>query len=178
MKGRWASGIEPRYFTWIIKGRLAVCERPGGYARNHRKIRRTEEITWIRENGFDRVVSLLASPHNLHAYEELSVKADHRPLRQADNEDAFLAGLLPDLSRWLAKPEVLLVHHEEFGDVIMGVLSAYLLYAGLLPNAPQAIVAAERLSGRPLGPVGREFVGRTAAMTERGALARPKARGA
>ncbi len=176
MKGRWASGIEPRNFTWIIKGRLAVCERPGGYARNHRKIRRTEEITWIREHGFRRVVSLLASPHNLHAYEELGVQAEHRPLRQADNEDAFLVELLPELHGWLNGGEMLVVHHEEFGDVIMGVLASYLLYSRLLPDAPQVIVAAERLAGKPLGPMGREFVGRTAALIQRGALVPPAAR--
>ena len=176
MKGRWASGIEPRNFTWIIKGRLAVCERPGGFARNHRKIRRTEEITWIREHGFTRVVSLLASPHNLHAYEELGVRADHRPLRQADNEDAFLAGLLPELHNWLAAGDKVVIHHEEFGDVVMGVLASYLLYGRLLPDAPQVIVAGERLAGRPLGPMGRELVGRTATLIQRGALVQPPPR--
>ena len=30
---------------------------PGGYARNHRRVRRQEEIIWIREQGFTRVVS-------------------------------------------------------------------------------------------------------------------------
>ena len=29
MKGKWAAGIEPRGFTWIYKGILAVSERPG-----------------------------------------------------------------------------------------------------------------------------------------------------
>ena len=40
MKGKWAKGIEPRYFAWIIRDQLAVSERPGGYARNHRRVRR------------------------------------------------------------------------------------------------------------------------------------------
>ena len=75
MKGKWAAGISPRNFAWIIKDRLAVSERPGGYARTHRRVRRQEEIIWIREQGFTRVISLLASPHNLHAYEELALDA-------------------------------------------------------------------------------------------------------
>ena len=32
VKGKWAAGIPPRNFTWIIKDRLAVSERPGGFA--------------------------------------------------------------------------------------------------------------------------------------------------
>ena len=80
MKGKWAQGIAPRNFAWIIKDQLAVSERPGGYARNHRRVRRQEEIIWIREQGFTRVISLLASPHNLHAYEELDVAWEHVPM--------------------------------------------------------------------------------------------------
>ena len=56
MKGKWAAGIPPRNFAWVIKDRLAVSERPGGYARTHRRVRRQEEIIWIREQGFGRVV--------------------------------------------------------------------------------------------------------------------------
>ena len=69
MKGKWAQGIQPRNFAWVIQDRLAVCERPGGYAANHRRVRRQEEIIWIREQGFTCVVSLIPSPHNLHNYD-------------------------------------------------------------------------------------------------------------
>ena len=74
MRGRWAAGIVPRNFCWIIKDHLAVSERPGGYAPNHRKVRRHEELLWLRAQGFTRVVSLLASTHNLHAYDELRLE--------------------------------------------------------------------------------------------------------
>jgi hypothetical protein len=40
VKGKWAQGIQPRNFAWILKDRLAVCERPGGYGANHRRVRR------------------------------------------------------------------------------------------------------------------------------------------
>ena len=72
MKGKWAAGIPPRNFTWVIKDRLAMSERPGGFAPNHRKVRRQEEIIWLQVQGFTRVVSLLPSSHNLRAYEEKS----------------------------------------------------------------------------------------------------------
>ena len=47
LRGRWAQGLEPRVFCWIIKDRLAASERPGGFARNHRKVRRQEELIWL-----------------------------------------------------------------------------------------------------------------------------------
>src|SRR5205807_4068079 len=94
VKGKWATGIVPRNFAWVIKDRLAVSERPGGYARTHRRVRRQEEIIWIREQGFNRVVSLLPSPHNLRAYEELGVKWEHFPMTRGE-APAVLADLLP-----------------------------------------------------------------------------------
>ena len=59
MKGKWAAGIPPRNFTWVVQDQLAVSERPGGFAPNHRRVRRQEEIIWLRNQGFTRVVSLL-----------------------------------------------------------------------------------------------------------------------
>ena len=93
MKGKWAKGIPPRFFAWIIKGQLAVSERPGGYARNHRKVRRQEEILWLRGEGFTRMVSLLPSPHNLHAYDELGVTWSHVPFGPHDDPAVVLADL-------------------------------------------------------------------------------------
>ena len=80
VKGKWAAGIPPRNFTWVIKDRLAMSERPGGFAPNHRKVRRQEEIIWLQVQGFTRVVSLLPSSHNLRAYEEKSMASVHYPL--------------------------------------------------------------------------------------------------
>ena len=80
MKGKWAAGIPPRNFTWVVQDQLAVSERPGGFAPNHRRVRRQEEIIWLRNQGFTRVVSLLPSPHNLAAYDEESMAWSHFPL--------------------------------------------------------------------------------------------------
>ena len=89
MRGKWALGITPRHFTWILKDKLAICERPGGYGDNHRRVRRQEEIIWIRENGFGCVISIIPAPHNLHNYEELSLPYRHRPYK-TDDRDAWL----------------------------------------------------------------------------------------
>ena len=69
LRGKWALGIQPRDLLWIIKDQLAICERPGGYGTNHRKVRRQEEIIWLRENDFHCIVSICSAPHNLHSYE-------------------------------------------------------------------------------------------------------------
>ena len=84
LRGRWAQGLQPRYFTWVIKDRLGAGERPGGFARNHRKVRRQEELIWLNVNGFTHIVSLLDSPHNLHAYDEVGLAYVHVPLGPHD----------------------------------------------------------------------------------------------
>jgi hypothetical protein len=158
MKGKWAQGITPRNFTWVLKDRLAVCERPGGYGPNHRRVRRQEEIIWIREQGFTRVISLIAAPHNLHNYDELSVSWLHRPQRPHDDPVVFQRNLYREIEALLSNGEKLVLHQEEVGDRICGLLAGYLLWARLVPYGPQAISVTERLTGRQLGPHGRELV--------------------
>lgn len=160
VRGKWAAGIAPRNFCWVIKDQLAISERPGGYARNHRKVRRLEELIWLREHGFTMIVSLLDSPHNLHAYDELSLPHIQVPLGVAGGD---LAALLPNVYGTIADllddPEhKIIVHLEEFGDRLCGVLAGYLLYTGHLESGPIAISVIERLTGKQMGPPGREIV--------------------
>ena len=158
MRGKWATGIAPRNFAWVIKDRLAVSERPGGYARNHRKVRRQEEIIWLREQGFTRVVSLLPSPHNLHAYDELGVRWSHLPFGPHDDAKVVLKELYAHLREWQQAGERVLVHQEELGDRLMGSVAGYLLSTHLIDSGPQAITIMERITGRQMGPTGRELV--------------------
>lgn len=157
-KGKWAQGITPRNFVWVLKDRLAICERPGGYGASHRRVRRQEEIVWIREQGFTRVISLIGAPHNLHNYDELGVKWLHRPLRPQDDLLAFQASLYPELKTMLAAGEKVMLHQEEVSDRICGLVGGYLLWAGLVPYGPQTISVTERLTSRQLGPLGRALV--------------------
>jgi len=164
LRGKWAAGIPPRNFVWIIKDRLAISERPGGYARNHRRVRRQEEIIWLREQGFTRVVSLLPSPHNLYAYDELGVTWSHFPFAPTDDARTVLTELFRQLREWLAAGERVLVHQEELGDRLMGAVGGYLLFTGLLDTGPKAITIVEQLTGRQMGPVGRELIGLSAGL--------------
>ncbi len=160
MRGRWAAGIVPRNFAWIIKERLAVSERPGGYAPNHRKVRRQEELLWLRAQGFNRVVSLLPSSHNLHAYSEFSLAWSHFPLSlTADSEaEGALAELYPALYEWLRGGERILVHQDELGDRLMGAIAGYIRWSGILPDGPRAIAVVEQILSRQMGSAGRRLV--------------------
>lgn len=160
MRGRWAAGIVPRNFAWIIKDRLAVSERPGGYAPSHRKVRRQEELLWLRAQGFDRVISLLSSSHNLHAYGEFHLAWSHFPVSQTVDADAetTLAELYPAMYDWLRAGQRLIVHQDELGDRIMGVMAGYIRWSGILPDGPRAITVVEQILSRQMGSAGRRLV--------------------
>lgn len=157
-KGKWAQGIKPRNFHWVIQGKLAVSERPGGYGQNHRRVRRQEEIIWIREQGFTRVVSLIPSPHNLHNYDEHGVAWLHRPFGPADESAEVLADLYPRLDELMAGDGRILLHRDELGDLLSGVVAGYLHWTGLIREQPRVVTAVEKLLHRQLGPEGRELV--------------------
>jgi hypothetical protein len=165
VKGRWDQGIPPRNFTWVIRDRLAVSERPGGFAATHRRVRRQEEIIWLKVQGFQRVVSLLASPHNLAAYQEQGLPFAHLPLPAHGDSQGVLADLYRDLTGWLEAGERILVHQDELGDRLLGAMAGFLLWSGRLPGGPEAIAVMERLCGRQMGPNGRQLVAEAEALT-------------
>jgi hypothetical protein len=156
--------LQPRFFTWVIKDRLGAGERPGGFARNHRKVRRQEELIWLNVNQFTHIVSLLDSPHNLHAYEEAGLAYIHVPLGGHDELAPRLLAIYTTLSKLLENPdEKLYLHYEEFGDRLLGVIAGYLLFAGLVEQGPHAISVVEKLTSRSLDAEGREIVALTLA---------------
>jgi hypothetical protein len=112
LRGKWALGITPRNLTWIIKDKLAVCERPGGFGANHRRVRRQEEIIWLRENDFGCVISIIGAPHNLHNYDELNMPYRHRPLVSFDDMDQWLKLFFGDIHDLLRNNNKVIVHAE------------------------------------------------------------------
>src|SRR5207237_1281751 len=77
------------------------------------------------------VVSLLDSPHNLHAYDEAGIAYVHVPLGPHDELAPRLTAIYSTLAKLLDDAdEKLYMHHEEFGDRLLGVLAGYLHYAG------------------------------------------------
>ncbi|HEV2068676.1 MAG TPA: hypothetical protein VGR26_02660 [Acidimicrobiales bacterium] len=166
MKGRWAQGMAPRSFAWVLKDQLAVCERPGGYGASHRRVRRTEEIVWLKMQGFTTVVSTLAAPHNLHAYDEADLPWRHVPFAGLEHPAGVLGQLYPQLRTLLDEGERVVLHHDEVGDRLQGILTGYLLFAGLVNEPPRATAMVERLLQRPMGPLGRELVAVATALGE------------
>ena len=157
-KGKWAQGITPRHFSWVIQDRLAVCERPGGYGANHRRVRRQEEIIWIRERGFAPVVSLIPATSNLHNYDALSVSWIHRPFPTSEDYPRFLTDLYSEMQAFLDGGAKVLCHHEELGDRVVGLMAGYVAWSGMVPEEPKAIFLLEHICGRQLAPAGREIV--------------------
>ena len=158
-KGKWAQGIQPRHFHWIIQDQLAVCERPGGFGTNHRKVRRQEEIIWIREQGFDRVISLSSAPNNLHNYDELGVAWAHWPFPAHEDLGGYLDASYSKLQDLLRARQKLVVHQDELSMRLCGFLAVYLVWSDLVPEPPKAISVVEHLTGRQLEADGREVVG-------------------
>jgi len=168
VKGKWAAGIPPRRFTWIVRDQLAVSERPGGLAATHRPVRRQEEIIWLEVQGFVRVVSLLGSPHNLAAYQERGLQASHLPLPPSGDVRGLLLQLYEQLAGWLGDGERVLVHQDELGDRVTGTMAGFLLWSGRLGSGPQAIAVLERLVGRQLGAAGRDLVAQAELLRQQG----------
>ena len=158
MRGKWAQGIEPRHFTWIVKDRLAVCERPGGYGDNHRRVRRQEEIIWLRQQEFDFVISLIPGTHNLHNYEELGLPFHHVPFSGPDDGPRGLTRAMAAIRDHLAAGDRIVVHRKELGEQVAGLVAAYLLWMGLVPDPPTTVSLTEQLFERELGPTARELV--------------------
>ena len=104
------------------------------------------------------MVSLLTSPHNLHAYDELGVAWEHIPLSAHDDARAVLVELYPKLQAWIGSGDKVLLHQEELSDRLQGVVAGYLVYSGLVPSDAHAIAIVEQINSRQMGPPGRELV--------------------
>lgn len=152
------AGLEPRGFRWVIAGRLAISERIGGYGFQHRRVRREEEIVWLREQGIDSVLTLLPSNQNQSAYEAAGFTVYHSPVDdELEIEDI---GEVFDLLDTSLKPRSasVLVHRDLIDDTVVGLLGGYLLHCGLVKSPIIATSVIQEISGRPLGPEGRRLI--------------------
>ena len=152
------AGLEPRGFKWVIAGRLAISERIGGYGFQHRRVRREEEIIWLAEQGINTVVSLMSGNQNQAAYEGATLSYYHYPIDDdLDPED--VEKVFAVLDDALAGPGAsVLVHRELIGDLLVGLMGGYLVHSGLVTDPIVATSVIQEISGRPLGPEGRQFI--------------------
>jgi hypothetical protein len=162
MKGKWAEGIRPRNFAWVIKDQLACSERPGGYGSTHRRVRRQEEIIWLRQQEFDLVISLSPAPSNLHNYDELKMPYLHRPFPPVDDVGPVMERMFREIRILLERQQRVLIHRDEVSEHVSGLIAGYLVWSGMVPELPRAVVITERIFERPLGPIGRGLVSEAA----------------
>ncbi|HVB18921.1 MAG TPA: hypothetical protein VNE22_01415 [Acidimicrobiales bacterium] len=158
MKGKWASGIEPRGFTWVYRGALAISERPGGSTSVHRKVRRDEELLWLKQQGFSRVISILPASQSLGDYVEHGLSASHYVLRGGPQQRAVLEACFRDLSHCHEIGVTVLLHGDEVSDRLLGVVAGYLVWSKKVPTVPASVALVERLVRRSVGPEGRSVL--------------------
>jgi hypothetical protein len=151
------TGLEPRGFTWVIAGRLAVSERVGGHGFQHRRVRREEELTWLRSQGITAVFSLLPGNQNMAAYEVAGFEAVHEPL--VDLEPSSVERVFAALYSVLrSRDTVLLLHRDTIDDVVAGILAGYLMFSGMVEEPIIATAAIQEILKRPLGPEARAMI--------------------
>jgi hypothetical protein len=158
LRGKWALGITPRNFTWIMTDKLAVSDRPGGFGENHRRVRRQEEIIWLRENGFGCLISIIPAPLNLHNYDELGLPYRHRPFIGNEDLPEWLGGFYRELAELLESSTKVIIHNESVDDRLMGIIGGYIRWSKLVDEPSQAIAITERLVGRQLDPFARQLI--------------------
>jgi len=142
----------------VIKDRLAVSERIGGYGFQHRRVRREEEIIWLQDHGVNSVLSLLGSNQNSTAYESAGMAFASCPVdTDLEPEDAIRA--FEAMGQSLEPDEaVVLVHRDTIDDMLAGLLAGYLIHAGLLDDPILATDVIQRILGRAIGPEGRRLI--------------------
>ncbi len=158
MRGKWAVGIEPRNFTWVFRGILAVSERPGGSTSVHRRVRRDEELLWLRHQGFTRIISILPVMQNLNNYLEQGMTAGHYALRGGPQQRDVLDACYRDLAQSMADGVVVLLHGDDVSDRLLGVVAGYLVWSKRVVSVPASIALVERLFRRSIGPDGRSVL--------------------
>ena len=146
------AGLKPNDFHWIIEGRLAVSECIGGGGLTPRKIRREEEVQWLKSQGINSIFSLLDSDFNLKNYQEVGFRTYHFPLGQEIDKDS-LKIIFEAIKEALSdKDRKLLIHREILDEEIPGILAGYLIYSKLLKDPILARTILEKILEKPLSP--------------------------
>ena len=158
LRGKWAQGIRPRHFTWILKDQIAVCERLGGKGSNHRPVRRQEEIVWVLNNNFDLTISLVPGNHNLQAYKDLGLAHRHWPIADDQDPTFMMPRIYEQMGIALDNNKRMLIHRLSLGDTVMGFFGGFLIWGDYLQEPTETFVMVERLFGRQIGSRGRSMI--------------------
>jgi hypothetical protein len=158
-EGERGGVVEPKRYAWIVPGRLAVAERPGGGGRSHRRGLREVHQAWWRAQGVEMIVSGMRSRHGLAEYEADGFAVQWRPLREPGSAVAELPGLVTAVREALAEERgAVLVHVDYANEWLAAVDAALRLDLGLAPHVEEALEQAAG-DGLPVGPLARMLVG-------------------
>ena len=146
------AGLKPNDFHWIIEGRLAVSECIGGGGLTPRKIRREEEVQWLKSQGINSIFSLLDSDFNLKNYQEVGFRTYHFPLGEEIDKDSLKIIFEAIKDALSDKDRKLLIHREILDEEIPGILAGYLIYSKLLKDPILARTILEKILEKPLSP--------------------------
>jgi hypothetical protein len=143
----------------VIAGRLAVSERIGGYGFQHRRVRREEEILWLKDQGINTVLSFLPSNQNRAAYETAGFRVLSHTVEGFPEEAEEVAAIFAAMDEALAPPGAsVLLHRDTIDDTMSGILAGYLVHSGLVEDPIIATSVIQEIVGRPLGPEGRRLI--------------------
>jgi hypothetical protein len=152
------AGLKPNEFYWVIQDKLALSECIGGRGMTPRKIRREEEVQWLKSQGINSIFSLLETDFNLTSYQEVGFRTYHFPLSDDIQENA-LQTIFSAIKEALDDPEIKLLIHKEYVDErIPGILAGYLIFSELLQDPVLARIILEEILARPLSPQAIELI--------------------
>ena len=152
------AGLKPNDFHWVIEGKLAVSECIGGGGLTARKIRREEEIQWLKSQGINSIFSLLESDFNLKNYQEVGFRTYHFPLAQSVPAESIEL-IFEAIKEALSDKEIkLLIHREYLDEEVPGILAGYLIYSKILDDPILARTILERILAKPLSPTAIAFI--------------------
>lgn len=158
LRGKWAQGIEPRDFTWIIKGQMAVCEQLGGRGESHRVVRRQEEIVWALNKRFHLTISLLPNEDNLASYSKYLLDYRHWPMSDSPDPVTELVPMYEQIVNALDHKMTLLFHRYLVGDLMMGYFGGFLIWARYIDDPTQALILMQRIFGATAGEQARSII--------------------
>ncbi|MEW6581784.1 MAG: hypothetical protein AB1416_03395 [Actinomycetota bacterium] len=148
--------IEPRVYSWIEPGRIAVAERPGGGGRTNRRDRRADELAWWHAQGVRGIVSGMRSRHGLVEYGLAGFAYRWHPLTDPQAAPGQARTLVASALDLAAEVPVL-VHVDHPGEWLAGVAALLRLATGAAGDPRDALLAAAA-DGIAVGPLALHIV--------------------
>ncbi len=148
---------EPHFRLWLVDGRLAIAERPGGGGRSHRRARRIGEQAWWREQGITDIVSGLTSRHGFLDYALDGFGVHWFAISDEEGAGEAAGALVQRVEALLADDRVVLVHIDRKNGWLAGLDAILRLGLGLAGSRDEALLQVAR-DGLPLDEVAETLV--------------------